>query len=113
MFKRRDLGVKMMSSDNLRAALGKTGPSMPSGGGEISVSTVQIEGPTVVYEITATIGDHTEIQRHAIGINGTNPHQAQPMTTADLQAALDRFRQNVADTVAWRAVMEESTAQVS
>ncbi|HLZ93380.1 MAG TPA: hypothetical protein VKQ28_16870 [Candidatus Acidoferrum sp.] len=105
MFKSRDLGVKMMTSANLASSSPTLSP--------ITVSTVQIEDANVVYEITAALGEHKEVQRHTVGVGGTNPHQAQPMSASDLQAALDGFRQHVADTVAWRAIMEESSAQVS
>ncbi len=101
-FARKDLGKKSLTSAHLP-------------GQAIDVSAVQLEDDLVVYEITATIGSHTETQRHSIGAGGTNPVQGgpgAPKTALDLQSALDAFRQQVADNVAWKAAMESAANSV-
>jgi hypothetical protein len=76
------------------------------------VSTRQLQDVLPVYEITATIDGHTETQRHAIGVSGTNPEQSAPMSAAELQAWLDERRLAVATNAAWHSSMKASTANV-
>jgi len=101
MFQRKNLGKTILQSANLPAT-------------DIEVATVQLEDALLVYEITATVGTHVEIQRHGIGLGGTQPIQpaGSAMTSADLQTALDGHRQSVANTVAWRAAMDMAAGQV-
>jgi hypothetical protein len=80
--------------------------------GSAKVSARQLEDELVVYEIAATVGGHTEVQRHSIGAGGTNPKQPAAMSAAELQAWLDEKRQIVADNAAWHAAMEDASAQV-
>lgn len=97
MHQQRDLGKKVVQS----------------AGQNVDVATIQLADATVVYEITATVGAYTEKQRHVIGASGTNPIQPPALTAAQLQTALDGFRQRVADNAAWHAAMEAATLVVS
>lgn len=92
----RDLGTKNLQSTTLP-------------GQSVSVHTEQLASDTVEYKITATLGAYTEAQIHSIGANGTNPTQGPPMTAVALQAAVDGYRQVVADNVAWHAAMDAAT----
>lgn len=93
----KDLGQKKMKA---------------SDGQDVDVATKQIDDDLVVFEITATVGTHVEVQRHAIGVGGTNPVQPASMTPAQLQGALDGFRQIVADNAAWHAAMDVAASGV-
>jgi hypothetical protein len=84
----RTLATKTLQSANLP-------------GQDITIVTVQIDNNPIVYEITATIGAHVHTERHAIEAKGTGPL----MKTAELQTALDGFRQSVADAAAWQVAM--------
>lgn len=120
MHQRKDLGIKLVSSANLALVAEnlQSMPAPPAAVGEvplpsqISVSTVQLEDELIVYEISATIAGHTETQRHAIGIGGTNPKQPVAMSAAGLQAWLDEMRQIVADNAAWHVAMGAAAEQV-
>lgn len=97
MHQGKDLGQKKMKS---------------SDGQDVDVATKQVDDDLVVFEIAATVGGHTEVQRHAIGASGTNPVQPPVMSPAELQAALDGFRQIVADNAAWHAAMDVAASGV-
>src|ERR1700675_1206051 len=70
-------------------------------GTNILVSTTQIDMNPIVYEITATIGNHSYTERHTIGAMGSGTL----MTVQELQALVDSFRQRVADAAAWQVAM--------
>ncbi|MCU1242397.1 MAG: hypothetical protein JWO71_3123 [Candidatus Acidoferrum typicum] len=70
-------------------------------GTNILVSTTQIDMNPIVYEVTATIGDHSYTERHTIGAMGGGS----VLTVNDLQAAVDSYRQGVADSAAWQVAM--------
>lgn len=108
----RDLGIKIMTSANFALTAKTSGEPVASLPPDVSVSTRQVEHELIVFEISATIAGHTETQRHAIGIGGTNPKQPQAMSGADLQAWLDEMRQIVADNAAWHVVMGAAAEQV-
>ena len=78
-------------------------------GHTFTVDTVQIDDLPIVYEITASLSGESEIQRHAIGADGTGP----VMTAPQLQAAVDGYRQQVADALAWRLAMAAAAPSVT
>jgi hypothetical protein len=77
-------------------------------GQDIAISTTQLGSNPIVYEITATIGAHVYAERHAIGAMGSGPL----MTAAELQKAVDGYRQQVADTAAWQVAMSGPQAGI-
>jgi len=95
-FQTRKLADKTLTSPN---CVGK----------QIAVSAAQVDSNPIVYEITAIIEEHVEIQRHTVGAMGVGP----VLTVPELQAFLDECRQKVADAVAWQAAAAEIGPQVS
>jgi hypothetical protein len=91
----RTLSMKTLQSANLP-------------GQNITIDTRQIDNNPIVYEITATIGAHVYTERHAIGAMGTGPL----MTAAELQKAVDGYRQQVADAAAWQVAMSGPQAAI-
>jgi Asp/Glu/hydantoin racemase len=91
----RTLSTKTLQSANLP-------------GQNITVATTQLDDNPIVYEITATIGAHAHVQRHAIGAMATGPL----MTAAELQKAVDGYRQQVADAAAWQVAMSGPQAAI-
>lgn len=86
-------------------------------GQDITVSTVEMipdpppAGPYagIVYVITATFGANSHTEHHALGGRGGGPM----MTAVEMQAWLDGYRQQVADTIAWQMAMVAARALVS
>lgn len=78
-------------------------------GQNIAVTAALISTIPLVYEITATVQGSTYTERHTIGADGGGPM----LTAADLQAALNGYRQGVADKVAWQASIAAAAAQVT
>jgi hypothetical protein len=70
--------------------------------GNVTVSTTVLSMNPIVFEITATLGTVTRTERHTIGAEGVGPL----MTPAFLKAAVDGYRQIVADKCAWTAAAE-------
>lgn len=95
-FSVRTLAQKQLTSPNY---VGQT----------FTVDTVQIDDVPIVYEITAALNGESEIQRHTIGAMGTGP----VMTALQLQAAVDGYRQQVVDALAWRMAMAAASPQVT
>lgn len=112
MYNARDLGTKTMKSGNVQKS-SQQPVTLDTATTGVSVSTRQVEAELPVFEISATVGKHTETQRHTLGVGGTNPKQPELMSTDELQAWLDDKRQIVADNAAWHAAMDASSQHIT